>query len=237
MKKGEIRKQEILSTAEELFCRKGYEQTSIQDIIDRLNTSKGSFYHHFASKDSLLEGICDNRAEQILQSVLSESNQSDSSAERLNALLSGMIPFKNEKLRFLMMLLPVFSLPEGRLLRMYYAESLAARFHSPVRAEIARGSVIGELCCDDPENAAMIVLFLVNRMWISITDLIIEEEKTHSAPDFSEYLRLTECCRTCLERFLSLPYGSIVLTDLPLLRNLIVQVHNHWTYNNQKIQS
>ena len=115
------------------------------------------------------------------------------------------------------------------MLRMYYAESLAAKFHSTVRAEIARGSDTGVLCCDDPENAAMIVLFLVNRMWISITDLIIEEEKTHSAPDFSEYLRLTECCRTCLERFLSVPYGSIILTDLPLLRNLIVQVHNHWT--------
>ena len=75
MKKGEIRKQEILSTAEELFCRKGYEQTSIQDIIDRLNTSKGSFYHHFTSKESLLEEICDYRAEQILQSALSDSRR------------------------------------------------------------------------------------------------------------------------------------------------------------------
>ena len=67
---------------------------------------------------------------------------------------------------------------------------------------------MGEICCDDPENAAMIVLFLVNRLWISITDLIIEEEKTHSAPDYSEYLRLTECCRTCLEKWHHIPAGK-----------------------------
>ena len=41
MKKGDLRKQEILQTAEKLFCRKGYEQTSVQDILDQLKTSKG----------------------------------------------------------------------------------------------------------------------------------------------------------------------------------------------------
>ena len=50
MRKGDIRKQEILATAEQLFCRNGYEQTSVQDIIDCLHSSKGSFYHHYASK-------------------------------------------------------------------------------------------------------------------------------------------------------------------------------------------
>ena len=63
MRKGDIRKQEILATAEQLFCRNGYEQTSVQDIIDCLHSSKGSFYHHYASKEALLEGICRNRAE------------------------------------------------------------------------------------------------------------------------------------------------------------------------------
>ena len=33
MKKGDLRKQEILRTAEQMFCRKGYDQTSIQDTI------------------------------------------------------------------------------------------------------------------------------------------------------------------------------------------------------------
>ena len=70
MKKGDIKKQEFINTAEELFCRNGYESTSVQDIIDSLNTSKGSFYHHFISKEALLEEICSRRADQILQGII-----------------------------------------------------------------------------------------------------------------------------------------------------------------------
>ena len=93
MKKGELKKQEILRTAEARFCRDGYEKTSIQDILDDLHTSKGSFYHHFVSKEALLEEICRNRAaeysEQVFQRITEDMNPSD----RLNLLIDGMIPF------------------------------------------------------------------------------------------------------------------------------------------------
>ena len=42
-------------------------------------------------------------------------------------------------------------------------------------------------------------------------------------------LRLAEACRTCIERYLFLPFGSIVLTDIPSLRLTIGQIHTHWT--------
>ena len=69
MKKGDLRKQEILDTAEMLFCRNGYEQTGIQEILDRLKISNGSFYHHYVSKEALLDGICRRRAEQIFSAA------------------------------------------------------------------------------------------------------------------------------------------------------------------------
>ena len=62
MKKGDIRKLEYIQTAERLFCKNGYEATSVQDILDTLHTSKGSFYHHFPSKESLLSAMCVRRA-------------------------------------------------------------------------------------------------------------------------------------------------------------------------------
>ena len=54
MKKGELRRQEILDTAERLFLSRGYEQTSVQDILDEMGLSKGGFYHHFDTKMALL---------------------------------------------------------------------------------------------------------------------------------------------------------------------------------------
>ena len=54
MRKGERRKQDILAAASELFLKKGYTATSIQDILDVLGCTKGSFYHHFQTKFEVL---------------------------------------------------------------------------------------------------------------------------------------------------------------------------------------
>ncbi|MDQ2087306.1 TetR/AcrR family transcriptional regulator [Herbivorax sp. ANBcel31] len=48
------RKQEFLSTALELFYEKGYEKTTIKDIIDKMGVSKGAFYHYFESKEDVI---------------------------------------------------------------------------------------------------------------------------------------------------------------------------------------
>lgn len=55
MKKGELRRDAIMRTAEKLFFEKGFAETSIQDILDALEISKGGFYHYFESKNALLE--------------------------------------------------------------------------------------------------------------------------------------------------------------------------------------
>ena len=50
----------ILSVAFRLFMEKGYEHTSIQDIIGQLGgLSKGAIYHHFKSKEDILEAVSD----------------------------------------------------------------------------------------------------------------------------------------------------------------------------------
>ena len=57
IKEGEVRKREILVTARELFIKKGYEQTSINDILKIVDIAKGTFYYYFASKEEVLEAI------------------------------------------------------------------------------------------------------------------------------------------------------------------------------------
>lgn len=50
----------ILETAARLFMEKGYEHTSIQDIINNLGgLSKGAIYHHFKSKEDILVAVTD----------------------------------------------------------------------------------------------------------------------------------------------------------------------------------
>jgi len=47
----------IISAAWELFYEQGYEDTTVEEIIERSCTSKGSFYHYFDGKDALLSSL------------------------------------------------------------------------------------------------------------------------------------------------------------------------------------
>ncbi|QOR35101.1 TetR/AcrR family transcriptional regulator [Clostridium sp. 'deep sea'] len=58
-------KEQIINTAYELFAEKGYEKTTVAQIIGKAGTSKGGFYHHFKSKDEILEHITLSFVKQI----------------------------------------------------------------------------------------------------------------------------------------------------------------------------
>ena len=50
----------ILEVARRLFMEKGYDNTTIQDIVDQLGgLSKGAVYHHFKSKEEIMDAVCD----------------------------------------------------------------------------------------------------------------------------------------------------------------------------------
>lgn len=51
------RKQQVIKSAHQLFIEKGYQATSIQDILDCSGISKGTFYNYFSSKSELLKAI------------------------------------------------------------------------------------------------------------------------------------------------------------------------------------
>ena len=52
-------KSRIVKAAWNLFYKKGYEQTTVADIISASKTSKGTFYHYFKGKEALLNSLSD----------------------------------------------------------------------------------------------------------------------------------------------------------------------------------
>lgn len=78
MKKGERRKDELIRIAYTKFLEKGYEQTSVDEIINEAQIAKGTFYHYFQSKEQILEQVVEmllqkgsERADRVLDSDLS----------------------------------------------------------------------------------------------------------------------------------------------------------------------
>src|SRR5690554_3337237 len=59
------RKQHVINKAHELFIEKGFQTTSIQDILDASGISKGTFYNYFPSKNELIIALIKSLAKQI----------------------------------------------------------------------------------------------------------------------------------------------------------------------------
>jgi len=57
MKKGEKRKQELLQIAYRMFISRGYESTSVDDIIREAGIAKGTYYYYFETKEQMLEEV------------------------------------------------------------------------------------------------------------------------------------------------------------------------------------
>ena len=73
-------KSKIVSAAWKLFYEQGYEDTTVDEIITLSGTSKGSFYHYFDSKDSLLGSLAylfDEKYEELENSIDVNSNSID----------------------------------------------------------------------------------------------------------------------------------------------------------------
>ena len=90
----------ILDVAFRLFMEKGYEHTSIQDIIDHLGgLSKGAIYHHFKSKEDILVAVSDRMTAESNQMLAVIRDRSDlSGREKLKTIFAESInrPVQND---------------------------------------------------------------------------------------------------------------------------------------------
>ncbi len=59
VKDPDVRRNEIIDVAQALFLSKGYDNTSVQDVLDGAGIAKGTFYHYFGSKMELLDALVD----------------------------------------------------------------------------------------------------------------------------------------------------------------------------------
>ncbi len=213
MRKGDVTRQEILRVSESLFCAKGYDATSVQDIIDAIHGSKGGFYHHFASKEDVLKTVCEQRASASAAEAERLCAQTGSPMDKLNILLRAMLPFSRGDVSFFCMLLPILDRPESVIVRVGYQDALAAAFSPSVTetVRVAEQEGILQPVCG---GSIVPVMAVVNTFWLEAALLLRSEIRSGRRPDPSAILDLIQIYRRSLEALLDAPYGTIRLVDL-----------------------
>ena len=164
-------RKKILEVSKDLFLEKGFDNTSIQDIIDGLGgLTKGVIYHHFESKD------------EILQSILSENNQEilnynwrgDTGLEKIqNSLMDAFSDFEQQRLVYSASI----KLRSPRLLGEQYL-SLFSDFLPEIRERVYEGVKDQSIKTEYPEELADLIVLTLN-IWIGfqISVFSVEELK------------------------------------------------------------
>jgi AcrR family transcriptional regulator len=88
VKKAEVRRQEIVAAARQLFEVKEYDRTTMQDVMDQLGIAKGTIYHYFKSKEELLQAVVEDIVAEDLARKQALMNESSGNAlEKVRTLL------------------------------------------------------------------------------------------------------------------------------------------------------
>ena len=81
--KGEGNRQRIIEAADSLFYRRGYNQTSFQDISDATGIPRGNFYYYFKTKEEILDAVVNSRIDELAGLLKSCEAETDDARERL----------------------------------------------------------------------------------------------------------------------------------------------------------
>ena len=153
----------ILDTASRLFFQKGYDQTTLQDIIDATKLSKGAIYHHFASKEAILIAVVD-RIGDFNSAILAEIRDKKglTGAEKLRELFrtSMQLSFQGKILHMLPFLIEN---PKFMALQMQSILNEAAPCY--VLPILREGIADGSIRTDHPEELSE-VLLLMTDLWL-----------------------------------------------------------------------
>ena len=88
----EIRRRQILDAAMKIFCEKGYEDTSLEDIARELHVVKSLCYRYFDCKQTLYDAVLDEYTEESCRSLVETiHDRSIAMSERLQSVLSQLL--------------------------------------------------------------------------------------------------------------------------------------------------
>lgn len=213
MRKGDETKREILRAAEQLFCQKGYEATSMQEIVRAAGISKGGIYHHFASKEEMMTLLSHQHAEDAAARAEGQLADAPDDLARLNLLLTACLPMQAEDAAFTAMLLPLMTSPEGRALALTYLGALSERFQPLLEETIAQGVKSGALFTEI-RGVAGVVLHLLGDCFFDMATLLMQAKTDKQPCDAAELVSVLTRYRRSVEVLLNAPFGSIVLLSL-----------------------
>ncbi len=178
MTKGERTKKKLLDIAYEMFLSKGYEETSVEDIMNRAQIAKGTYYYYFGSKEQMLGEVIDMMIEQEAQAAEQIAASSLPVPQKIVGIIASFRPAQEEQ-----QIGDLLNRPENLLMHKKTMEKLISKILPMLCSIVEDGINNGVFCCDNIPVRVKILLIVSSALF---------DENNHTAGDISVFIDLAE---------------------------------------------
>ncbi|MEZ4867920.1 MAG: TetR/AcrR family transcriptional regulator [Caldilineaceae bacterium] len=215
------RRAEILDRAQQLFYRQGYDQTSIQEIIDVVGIAKGTFYHYFGSKIDLLDELIERILAQTIQSVTPVVEAADRDAlTKFQQLFRTIESWKVENKEFFLGILHTFYREENMIFRQK-VKAASIRAMIPLLTPVIRQGVDeGVFTTPDPDDIGEIIMTIVHTLAETAALLILTTARDQAVLPTIEHKAAV--ARRAIARLLGVAQDDLQIFDVTDLRRWFI---------------
>jgi AcrR family transcriptional regulator len=212
-----VRRDAFVDVALRLITVKGYEQMSVQDVLEEVGASKGAFYHYFDSKRALLLAVIERMTDAALEQLAPLLHDPNLSAvEKLDGFFRGIAAWKGERRDLVLAALQTWASDDNAIVREKGRRSARDRVVPIVAAIVRQGVEEGLFTVSSPDDTAMVVVSLILGFQEIAGDLFFARQA--GAITFEAVERGLAAELEALDRILGVPAGSFRGLDRATLR-------------------
>jgi AcrR family transcriptional regulator len=212
-----IRRETFVDIAQRLIQTKGYEQMSIQDVLDEAEASRGAFYHYFDSKAALLEAVVERMVEAAIATLTPlTADPAVPALQKLQGVFRGIARWKGERTELMLALLQVWLSDENAIVREKFRHGLVASLAPLLSAIVRQGTDEGVFTASSPDDLARVLVSLLQGANETAVELYVARQAGQIS--FAAVDRLLATYVEAFERLLGLPPRSLTMIDGAVLR-------------------
>ncbi len=157
-----VKREAFVDAGLQLMQARGYEQTSIQDVLDAVGASRGAFYHYFDSKQQLLGAMVDRIADQALKTLEPMVDDPRLAAiPKFEKFFGGIARYKTDRKALMLELIKVWRSDENAVVRDRLRHTMVDRV-APILARIIEQGVTEEVfLVESPAETARLLMVLM----------------------------------------------------------------------------
>lgn len=198
----------LVEASSKLFASQGYDRTSVEAIIGQAGVSKGAFYHHFSSKEEILDAVTGRMTAEAMDVIRpAAADTSGGAVNRLNRFFAASTAWSLAHFGLLKEVLAVLYRDENTTMRRKI-EAHTAALSVPLLADIVRQGI--EESVFDPPDAEMTARLMLELTWVmreaNVRTLLESGMSTETLATLQQRADITI---EMLERMLGATRGSI----------------------------